>query len=118
MTDEPTGAIRAANTDPNQPYPAPDDWEQIREQVVAYLSAGRGIAAARGKGQDEVEPSRGRVVPQMVLTDGTFTWTAATTYYAQQHGLAPHPDLIAQMRAQDFVAPQVSDDDARRARIS
>lgn len=111
MTDQP---VRAANTGPTQPFDQPDDWEAVREQVIGYLKAGRGIAAARGRGVDEVDPERGRVVPLMVMTDGTFTWTAASSYYAEEHDLAPHPDLIELMREQGFVAPEVSDEDARR----
>lgn len=39
-------------------------------------------------------------------TDGRFAWPDASVYYAQRHGVAPYPPLLAAIRAADYRPPR------------
>jgi hypothetical protein len=72
--------------------PRIDDLEH-RERLLAYLDVGIPIIATSSLMQDIVDPARGEVVPLTFRTDGRWVWTDATSYYLDEHGIAPDPDL-------------------------
>lgn len=104
-----------ADCDPLNPPPAPQDWAQIKDQVLHYLGSGTTVMAARGRGNDALDPSRQRVVPLIWYTDGTWIWPGAASYYAQTHDIAPRPEFIDHMRANNFQVPPVDDQAPYRA---
>ncbi|KUL26276.1 hypothetical protein [Actinoplanes awajinensis] len=70
-----------------------------RDHVLAYLTAGAAVLGTTDRGTDVVDPERGAVVPLDLRTDGRWIWPDMVTYYLREHGLAPEPDLLADIRA-------------------
>jgi hypothetical protein len=73
--------------------PRIDDPEH-RETLLAYLDAGIPIIGTSSLMADIVDPARGEVVPITFRTDGRWVWSDATSYYLDEHGIAPDPDLV------------------------
>lgn len=82
------------------------DAEEL-PQLASYLNQGEAVLVTTALLDDVVEPARGAVVPMSFRTDGMWVWSDATTYYLKQHALMPDPELVAHIRAVDYVAPQV-----------
>jgi hypothetical protein len=66
----------------------------LRDDLLGYLDAGVPILDTSSLMSDVVDPARGEVVPMTFRTDGRWVWTDATSYYLDEHGLAPDPDLM------------------------
>ena len=56
--------------------------------------------------KDVIAPGRRKSVPLSYRTDGSFIWSEAVAYYVQQHGLAPHPMLLAAIRRAEYRPPR------------
>ena len=91
-----------------------DDAEEAR-LVADYLNAGEVLLLTTAMMDDVVDPSRRDVVPMNFRTDGRWVWTDCTTYYLEQHGLAPDLDLLAHIRASGYRVPPVDGVAAHRA---
>jgi hypothetical protein len=83
-----------------------DDAEETL-QVIEYLNAGRPLLVTTGAMDDVVDRSRRNAVPMNFRTDGTWIWTDSTTYYLEQHNLAPDPELLDHIRAADYQLPKL-----------
>ncbi|MFD9123966.1 hypothetical protein [Kitasatospora sp. NPDC059571] len=83
--------------------------------VIAYLRSGELLLASPELADDILRPYREAVVPVDIRTDGAWIWTDATTYYLEEHGLEPHPDLLAHIRAAAYAAPEVDGATRHRA---
>ncbi|MFD6107645.1 hypothetical protein ACFWFQ_33845, partial [Nocardia salmonicida] len=57
-----------------------------KEQILTFLRGGSAIRAANGKSNDQIDPSKGKVVPRVFKTDGKWIWTAAARYYLEEYG--------------------------------
>lgn len=108
--------IRTITATPRDPAPHPDDWAEIKPRVLHYLESAQLVMAARGKGPDELDPSKDFAVPLTWKTDGTHTWPGAVSYYAEHHDQAPAPELIEHMRSVDFQLPPESPEAVSTAR--
>ncbi|MET7468188.1 hypothetical protein ABZS35_05520 [Micromonospora sp. NPDC005599] len=84
-------------------------------RAAAYLDAGTPVLATTARGPDVVEPERGRVVPMTYRTDGRWLWPESVTYYLQEYGLAPEPDLLAHIRSRGGLPPVTDPADEHRA---
>ncbi|MGF7234586.1 MAG: hypothetical protein ACQSGP_06470 [Frankia sp.] len=73
--------------------PRIDDLED-RDDLLIYLDAGVPIIDTSALMSDLLDPPRGEVVPMTFRTDGRWVWTDATSYYLDEHGIAPDPDLM------------------------
>jgi len=82
---------------PGRPRLQEDDE---REAVARYLRAGAPVLLTTMLMDDVVDAGRRAVVPMGFRTDGRWIWTDTVTYYLQEYGLAPDPDLLAHVRAQ------------------
>ncbi|GHF63809.1 hypothetical protein GCM10018790_47160 [Kitasatospora xanthocidica] len=71
-----------------------------REAVARYLRTGAAVLLTTMLMDDVVEPDRRGVVPMGFRTDGRWIWTDTVTYYLEEYGLAPDPELLAHVRAQ------------------
>ncbi|MET8546688.1 hypothetical protein ABZW03_39650 [Kitasatospora sp. NPDC004799] len=71
-----------------------------REAVARYLRAGAPVLLTPMLMDDVVDPGRRGVVPMGFRTDGRWIWTDTVTYYLDEYGLAPEPDLLAHVREQ------------------
>ncbi|WP_131759044.1 TNT domain-containing protein, partial [Actinomadura fibrosa] len=80
------------------------------DRVARYLRDAPVVLAARSSAPDQIDPSRGAVVPLTFHTDGTWVWSGAVGYYLREHGVPPEPDLVAHIRSQGFRVPAVDDD--------
>ncbi|MEU9704354.1 hypothetical protein [Streptomyces sp. NPDC047981] len=76
-----------------------------RGRLLAFLSEG-GVAIERaaGSAQDQVDASKGRVVPVVTVTDGAWIWTLAHAYYLEQYGVGPDADFYAYIKSRDYRA--------------
>ncbi len=83
-----------------------DDPEEV-QQVIEYLDAGHALLVTTAAMDDVVDSSRRNVVPMNFRTDGTWIWTDTTTYYLQQHDLAPDQELLAHIRTADYRIPSI-----------
>lgn len=75
-----------------------------RAQVVAFLDGGAVLVAGGPPSPDRLDPAGSPAVPAGYATDGTWIWGAALRYYADRHGLAPEPELLAHIRACGYAA--------------
>ncbi|MGA5824023.1 hypothetical protein ACPC54_40025 [Kitasatospora sp. NPDC094028] len=71
-----------------------------REAVARYLHAGTAVLLTPMLMDDVVDPRRQGVVPMGFRTDGRWIWTDTVTYYLEEYGLAPDPELLAHVREQ------------------
>ncbi|NMO55371.1 hypothetical protein HH310_29835 [Actinoplanes sp. TBRC 11911] len=78
-----------------------------REKVASYLEDGARLLATSELDPDVLDPGRGPVVPVTFRTDGRCIWTDAAGYYLREYGLAPDPDLLDEIRANDYRPPPV-----------
>jgi hypothetical protein len=76
-------------------------------KLLAYLQASPIVLFTTGTMDDVVDRQRGQSVPLSFRTDGEWVWSEATSYYLEHHHLAPDPDLVAAIHANDFVVPAV-----------
>ncbi|WFE27094.1 hypothetical protein O7623_28230 [Solwaraspora sp. WMMD791] len=77
-----------------------------RESVAGYLYGADAVLLTTATMADVVDPELGEVVPLTYRTDGRFVWPDASAYYAQRHGIAPYPPLLAAIRAADYRPPR------------
>ncbi|WP_194821012.1 hypothetical protein [Micromonospora sp. S-DT3-3-22] len=78
------------------------------ERVAAYLGAGVPLLTSPQRSADVFDPEHNPdPVPTGVRGDGRWLWSEAVTYYTDQYGLAPDPELLAAIRAVDYTAPTV-----------
>ncbi len=80
-----------------------------RSKVAAYLYGAEMLMITTATMLDVVEPQRGDVVPLSFHTDGHYVWPEAAGYYVDQHGLAPHPPLLAAIRSARYLPPAVDE---------
>ncbi|GAA4553184.1 hypothetical protein [Amycolatopsis samaneae] len=95
-------------------HPRIEDPEELRA-LLAYLASGTPILVTPSLLDDVLDPDRTAVVPTNFVTDGSWIWTDTVTYYLENHGLAPDPDLLGHIRAQGAVAAPVAADVVGRA---
>lgn len=77
-----------------------------QESVAAYLYGADAVLLTTATMADVVDPELGEVVPLTYRTDGRFVWPDASAYYAQRHGIAPYPPLLAAIRAAGYRPPR------------
>jgi hypothetical protein len=76
-------------------------------RFAAYLRSGKPLMITTARTNDVVTPARGAVVPINYRTDGHWIWSDAAVYYLEQYGLVPEADLVAHIRNNSFVVPEV-----------
>ncbi len=76
-------------------------------QVAQYLREGEPVLVTTAQMDDVVDPTRQYCVPLNFRTDGTWVWTEACAYYAEQHHLEPDPGLLAHIRSNGHTVPDV-----------
>ncbi|MFI6763599.1 hypothetical protein ACIBF5_31195 [Micromonospora sp. NPDC050417] len=86
-------------------HPRLDEAEQDR--VADYLDRGVPLLIAPDLAPDVLDPERPEVVPAVIRTDGRWIWIDAASYYLRGYGLAPDPDLLDEIRANDYLPPEV-----------
>ncbi|MEV6636979.1 hypothetical protein AB0M54_40215 [Actinoplanes sp. NPDC051470] len=84
-------------------------------RLLDYLRSCPVMLTTTQRDADLFDQSLGLVVPQTFTTDGTFVWTGAIPYYAENYGIAPDPRLMDHVRASDYRVPPVDDVDVHRA---
>jgi hypothetical protein len=85
-------------------HPRLEDEAEVR-RVLEYLRAGEPLLVTTAQMDDVVDTSRRNAVPMNFRTDGVFIWTDTATYYLEQHGLAPDPELLERIRSVDYRMP-------------
>ncbi len=80
-----------------------------RERILDYLGAAPVVLAARSYGADAFAPDRDDAVPMTFRTDGSWVWPGAVAYYLREHDVPPDPELVAHIRARQFVVPEVDE---------
>ncbi|MEV4629428.1 hypothetical protein AB0J90_24510 [Micromonospora sp. NPDC049523] len=99
-----------------------DDGERLdadeRDRVLGYLDAGTPLLLTPDRAEDPLDRARGPVVPTNVRTDGWWIWTDEVSYRLREHGLAPEADLLAHVRRNDHLPPEVDSVDLHRARAA
>lgn len=78
------------------------------QRVLAYLSAGAIVMSAQTLSKDLFFPDDPPQVPVAFETDGVWIWGGGVRYYLERYGLPPEPDFLAHIRANVYVAPEVS----------
>ncbi|MFI0444807.1 hypothetical protein [Actinomadura sp. 6N118] len=85
-------------------HPRVEDIDE-RARLVAYLRTAEPLMITTARLDDVVDRSRKAAVPMSFRTDGHWVWTEALAYYLAEYGLAPEDDLVAHIRAHDYVPP-------------
>lgn len=86
----------------------PPGQDRDRDRMLTYLRAGRLLRAARSLAPDELDPGRTEAVPITLLTDGSWVWSGAVIYYAEQYGVPIDAGLVEHARRRDFTVAEVS----------
>ncbi|WP_326557713.1 hypothetical protein [Micromonospora sp. NBC_01796] len=87
-----------------------------RDRVLGYLDSGTPLLLTPDRAEDPLDRARGPVVPTNVRTDGSWIWTDAVSYHLREHGLTPEEDLLAHVRRNNHVMPEVDPVELHRAR--
>jgi hypothetical protein len=86
-------------------HPLLDDDEA--RQVAEYLRGGEAVLVTTAQMDDAVNTTRRYCVPMNFRTDGLWVWTEALAYYAERYRLEPDPELLAHIRANEYITPAV-----------
>ncbi|WP_285628691.1 hypothetical protein [Kineosporia sp. NBRC 101677] len=89
-------------------HPVIDDLEELT-RLLRYLGNGLPVLTTSATMSDILDPERPEVVPLSFRTDGQWVWTDTVTFYLEQYGLAPEPELLAHLRRCGNEGPEVSD---------
>jgi hypothetical protein len=81
--------------------------EEEAGKVARYLGEAEPVLVTSARMDDVVDATRQYCVPVNFRTDGTWIWTDASAYYAQEHLLEPDPGLLAHIRSNDHALPHV-----------
>jgi hypothetical protein len=87
-------------------HPRIDDPVE-RNRILHYLQSAEAVLVTEGMMDDIIDPTSRGVVPLDLRTDGRWIWTDITTYYLQEHHLAPPEELLVHIRAADYGAPDI-----------
>jgi hypothetical protein len=82
--------------------------DEERFHVDAYLRSGVVVRMIATRADDLVTSDRSGAVPMSLITDGSWIWSEATTYYLEVYGIAPDRGLLAHIRARRY-APSMID---------
>ncbi|PXY24812.1 hypothetical protein BAY59_22370 [Prauserella coralliicola] len=86
-----------------------------RDRALDYLTKAPVVMAARSYDTDAFAPDREPAVPLNFRTDGVWVWPGSVGYYLREHAIAPDPDLMAYLRARNFVLPEVGEPARKKA---
>lgn len=86
-------------------HPRLDEAEASK--VAQYLRLAEPVLVTTARMDDVVDATRQYCVPLNFRTDGTWIWTEAAAYYAEEHKLEPDPGLLAHIRANNHIVPRV-----------
>jgi hypothetical protein len=86
-------------------HPRLDDRHEV-SRIIGYLSAAEVVLAAGHARYSRPVGPLGAAVTTF-RTDGAFVWADATVHYLDRFALSPDPDLLAHIRAADYVPPAV-----------
>ena len=87
-----------------------DDLDE-RARVRSFLRGGKLVLRTTGRLVDQLDQSRGKVVPLSFRTDGHWVWSDGVDYYVAEHGVAPEAEFLRYIKASRYSA-QVPDDAA------
>jgi hypothetical protein len=73
-----------------------------KRRLIAYLDGAPLIRHAPGFTIDEVDQSKGEVVPIGTATDGVWIWDIEISYYLKTYGYAPDPEFYEHIKAQNY----------------
>jgi hypothetical protein len=90
----------------------PEDTERVenaaeRVRLLAYLDAGCPVLITTARMRDVFRPARGRTVPMIFRTDGTWIWNDISSYYLREYGFRPDAALVAHIEANGYTPPPV-----------
>jgi len=87
------------------------------DRVTQYLRKGRVVLRMAGQVKD-VLADDGSDVPGShgFVTDGEWVWTTGMSHYVTTYGVSPGKELLAKIRAADYICAEV--DDATLAEVS
>lgn len=91
---------------------------ETRERLLAYLAGGAVVVKSQRYGQDMLEPTRHYAVNVSTRTDGLWIWSGAVEFYLRWHQVAPEPEFLRHIVANDYSVPPVPDDVVQAARAA
>jgi hypothetical protein len=119
---DPDPGIRVAmifdEFDDDGPRMSPDHPKIAADEaapLIDYLRNGEPLLVSTTTLVDVVEPDREPDVPISLFTDGYWVWNAASTYFLEEYGLLPDPDLVAHVRQRRYEVPVVDGAGMHRA---
>jgi hypothetical protein len=86
-----------------------------KDAVLGYLQDAPLLLSSTDRMEDILDPAGGRQIFLNYYTDGFWTWNETAAHYLRVHRLAPDPELLEFIRANDYRVPPVSDVDLHRA---
>jgi hypothetical protein len=95
-------------------HPVLGEGEAVR--VAGYLLGGAPVLVTEALMDDVLDGGLADCVPMSFRTDGTWVWNEASAYYAERYRLEPDPALMAHVRANGYVLPEVDGVAVHRAR--
>jgi hypothetical protein len=87
----------------------PDWCAEEREQMAAYLRAGRTYAQWRGVSYCRFKCGVSDSMGSRCLTDGEWVWPEGLAHYIERHKVRLPDEVAASMRRNDWKPPQDSD---------
>lgn len=78
-----------------------------RERLLEFLAhGGAAVERAAGLAPDQLDASKGRVVPVSTVTDGVWIWTRAQAYYLEQYGYGPDVEFYEYIKSREYRADE------------
>ncbi|MFD8148438.1 hypothetical protein [Streptomyces sp. NPDC059708] len=78
-----------------------------RERLLEFLAhGGTAIERAAGLALDQLDASKGKIVPISTVTDGTWIWTLAHAYYLEQYGYGPDSEFYEHIKSRGYRADE------------
>ncbi|MFJ8163018.1 hypothetical protein ACIRBY_19110 [Streptomyces sp. NPDC096136] len=74
-----------------------------RGRLIEFLTrGGAAIERAAGLAPDQLDASKGKVVPISTVTDGVWIWTLAQAYYLEHYGYGPDVEFYEYIKSREY----------------
>lgn len=87
---------------------------QDEDRLLDYLKAGNLFVASPGVSDDVLDPSKTRVTPFHLYTDGEWIWPYDLVYYIENYHVVVPPEFIEHASEMGWKPPELSRDDLIR----
>lgn len=90
--------------------PRIDDQDECERLVEFLAHGGTAVERAAGLAPDQLDASKGEVVPILTVADGVWIWAPAQAYYLEQYGYGPDSEFYEYIKSRGYRADKVDEE--------